>query len=44
MQQFQDNIVKNRLLLEKVSEELSARLEALEKRVKVLENQLKKTP
>ncbi len=41
MQQFQDDIMKNRILLEKIRKDLTGRIADLEKRVEVLEARLK---
>lgn len=40
MQQFQDDIMKNRLLIKKVNKELMEKIDALEKRLKILESVL----
>ncbi|HYW96176.1 MAG TPA: hypothetical protein VE870_11345 [Bacteroidales bacterium] len=41
MQQFQDDIMKNRLRLEKINQQLSARIDELEKRILDLEEMTK---
>ncbi len=41
MQQFQDDIMKNKLLLEKINKELSARIRKLEEKVSLLESRMK---
>ncbi len=43
MQQFQDDIMKNRIRLEEVNKNLSSRIDELEKRLEKLEALLKKT-
>ena len=42
MQQFQDDIMKNRIRLEEVNKNLSSRIDQLEKRLEKLEALLKK--
>ncbi len=38
MQQFQDDIMKNRLVIQKVHNELLKKIESLEKRIEILES------
>jgi uncharacterized protein YaaN involved in tellurite resistance len=40
MQQFQDDIMKNRLMLEKLNKELTERISRLEQRLHILERLL----
>lgn len=43
MQQFQDDIMKNRLLIEKINKALLEKIASLEKRLDILESGLHET-
>jgi hypothetical protein len=43
MQQFQDDIMKNRKSIDKLNKTLLARIEDLERRIEVLESEIRKT-